>query len=58
VQHLDRFFNAGELRPRQHAFDAALQLLRAAHPAAGIQPLQQRRQVGGEIDAVNRLAAA
>lgn len=58
MQHFNGFFNAGELRPWQHTFDAAFQLLRAAHAAAGIQPLQQRRQVGGEVDAINRLAAA
>ena len=46
VKYLYRFFDAGQLRPRQHAFHPALQLLRAAHAAAGVQPLQQRREIG------------
>ena len=46
VEHLYRFFDAGQLRPRQHAFHAALQLLRATHAAAGVQPLQQRWEIG------------
>ena len=58
VEHFSGFFDAVQLLPGQHPFYATFKILSTTHAAAGVEALQQRREIVRQINRFNRLAAA